>query len=228
MIEVKSLDVENNAEEFYIHLYHMFGWQLKSSQRVFDRDTHPKAAFSYENLTYIYSETDEVDYTKLVFERNTHMPNYRRIAELESEFFELMEDRTDSRPAEPPPLMTYSEWFAKTKPSPLSWLYKLVLTLSLAIVFSFFCSKIAGIDWILTVITVVLPLMCVPCYAIVAILNSCLRKAVVKGSAAGTAFQEKYEEYKEWHAQQLENIEFYDYVTARIPELLEELNQLVN
>lgn len=114
-LEIKSVNVENEEEENVITIFQSFGWKLKSSQRIFNQTSSPRGAISYENLTYIHSETETVDFTKLVFERDTNMPNYDEIVELEEEFWELSSECPSDRPPAPD-LMDFKEWVKKTKP----------------------------------------------------------------------------------------------------------------
>ena len=82
--EVKSIDVSNSQEETYINIYQSFGWELKSSQRVFNRDSRLKSEGDS-----LYTETTTTDFTKLVFEREKKIPNYGELVDLEEEFWEL-------------------------------------------------------------------------------------------------------------------------------------------
>lgn len=118
-LEIKSFDIENEDEEEIISVFQSFGWRLKSSQRVFHQNSTPRGAISYENLTYIHSETKTVDFTKLVFERDTNMPNYGEIVELEEKFWELSNECPSARPPEPK-LLNLQDWVNENKPSAFS------------------------------------------------------------------------------------------------------------
>ena len=72
-VEIKSVDVANEAEEVRINFYQHFGWKLKSSQRVSDR-------------------AGGVDFTKLVLERDTNINNYQEICELEQQCYAILEE----------------------------------------------------------------------------------------------------------------------------------------
>ena len=84
MNEIKTLEIQNALETHYTDLYLSFGWTLKSSQRVFDRDSHLESRGDV-----VYSVTNTVDYTKLVFERDTAMPNYDTLKRLEEEYHNI-------------------------------------------------------------------------------------------------------------------------------------------
>lgn len=114
--EIKCIDVENDEEEDYIKVFQKFGWELKSSQRIFNQDSRPVGAISYEGLTYVHSETDTVNFTKLVFERDTKIPNYYKLKKLEEEFWELSEDVSYEKPYMPPHVKTMEDWAKHFEP----------------------------------------------------------------------------------------------------------------
>lgn len=87
--EIKTMDVANEAEAYFIELYGTFGWRLKSSQRVFNRTSRPVATIGNGSVNYVHTQTETVDFTKLVFERDTSMENYERLYSLESQYFAL-------------------------------------------------------------------------------------------------------------------------------------------
>ncbi len=86
-MEIKTLEIENSEEQATIEFWTTFGWNLKSSQRVYNKDSHLE-----QRGNETYSVTETVDYTKLVFERDKNGPNYAEIVRLEREFFQLSED----------------------------------------------------------------------------------------------------------------------------------------
>ncbi len=106
--EIKSIDVSNSQEEAYIQIYQSFGWELKSSQRVFNRDS--RLTSEGDSL---YTETTTTDFTKLVFEREKKIPNYGELVELESEFWELSDVE---KPEMAKPVGTVKEWGKRTSP----------------------------------------------------------------------------------------------------------------
>ena len=115
-LEYKSIDVNNEDEEKFIQVFQAFGWKLKSSQRVFHQSTTPTAAISYENYTYVHSETETVDFTKLVFERNKSIENYWELVELEQEFFDLNQEVAGGKPYIPPHATTAEAWARHFEP----------------------------------------------------------------------------------------------------------------
>lgn len=114
--DIKSIDVQNDAEEFYIELFQKFGWELKSSQRVFNQNTTPVGAISYEGYTYVHSETNTVDFTKLVFERDKKIPHYNELVELEAEFWDLSQIVSAGKPNLPPQATTMEGWANYAEP----------------------------------------------------------------------------------------------------------------
>lgn len=77
-VEIKTLNVPNSREDSTISEYLDFGWTLKSSQRIYNKDSHLESRGED-----IYSVTETTDFTKLVFERNSNMPNYSILSNLE-------------------------------------------------------------------------------------------------------------------------------------------------
>jgi hypothetical protein len=109
-IEVKTVDVVNSAENQTIRIYQRFGWNFKSSQRIYNKNT------SLEDRDGdLYAVTETVNYTKLVFERDTNMNNYQRLRELEIKYHGLNRSLPDT-----PPLyssdVTMDEWGRSAKP----------------------------------------------------------------------------------------------------------------
>lgn len=82
-LEVKNLNVDSDEEDAYIERYTSFGWNLKSCQRVYSKDSHLE---NYGAGSMVVTET--VDYTKLIFERDTSMPHYAKLVSLENEYDE--------------------------------------------------------------------------------------------------------------------------------------------
>lgn len=108
-MEIKTLDISNDAEDTTIQIYQDFGWSLKSSQRVFNRDSHLESEGDS-----VYSVTKTVDYTKLVFERDKSMPHYKEIKELEDRFFYLLENLPDRNSVMPNETM--EAWATRVRP----------------------------------------------------------------------------------------------------------------
>lgn len=92
MMEYKTRDVNNEDEASTIEFWSRFGWTLKSSQRVYNKDTHLESSGNG-----LRSVTETTDFTRLVFERDKGMPNYSQIAELENRYLTLL----SQRPIEP-------------------------------------------------------------------------------------------------------------------------------
>ncbi len=108
-MEIKTLDISNDAEDTTIQLYQDFGWSLKSSQRVFNRDSHLEGGGDS-----VYSVTNTVDFTKLVFERDKSMPHYEEIKELEDRFFYMLDNLPNRNSVMPNETM--EAWAQRVKP----------------------------------------------------------------------------------------------------------------
>lgn len=87
MIESKSLTVPPSLENSTIDLWQNFGWELKSTQEIFNRNTVDLGDST---------ETTTTNYIKLAFQRDTSIPNYARIKELEAEYHAIL----DSEPSD--------------------------------------------------------------------------------------------------------------------------------
>ncbi len=91
-MEYKTVNVPNELEAKTISELGRFGWTLKSSQRVFNQDSHNEYD-RYGDYVYVETVTNTVDFTKLVFERDNDHPNYAQIARIENYAFDLSDKR---------------------------------------------------------------------------------------------------------------------------------------
>lgn len=80
--ESKSISVLPSEEQSTIQVYQTFGWELQSSQEIFNRDSH----LEKDNNGDINSVTTTTNYVKLVFCRNTEMKNYHQLVDLERRY----------------------------------------------------------------------------------------------------------------------------------------------
>ena len=94
MIESKSLTVSPSLENSTIDLWQNFGWTLKSSQEVNSKESHLE-----ERGGDLYSVTTSQNYVKLTFQRDTSIPNYARIKELEAKYAEILNSEPTELPA---------------------------------------------------------------------------------------------------------------------------------
>ncbi|MBQ7391297.1 MAG: hypothetical protein IJV73_01300 [Clostridia bacterium] len=85
MLETKTLTVNPNAEQSTIDLFASFGWGLKSSQEIKNKDSHLE-----RRGDEIVNVTESEHYIKLVFERDTKRENYDKLKELENTYFDIM------------------------------------------------------------------------------------------------------------------------------------------
>ncbi len=91
-LEYKSVNIDNDDEAEIVELLTSFGWELKSSQRVYNQDTHLEYSHTDSEGRRVYdSVTDVTDFTKLVFQRDKSMENYDEICEWEEHYFASME-----------------------------------------------------------------------------------------------------------------------------------------
>ena len=83
--ESTSLSVAPEKEQEAIETYQSFGWELRSSQEIFNKDSHQEARGDS-----IYSVTETTNYVKLVFQRDKDMPYYNEVCEIENKYFDLL------------------------------------------------------------------------------------------------------------------------------------------
>lgn len=82
--ETKTINVKPANEESTIELYQNFGWELSTTQEILNTDSHLE-----QKLDGVYSVTTKQHYIRLVFSRDTTMPNYQKLVELENEFYKI-------------------------------------------------------------------------------------------------------------------------------------------
>jgi hypothetical protein len=80
--EIKSVSVAPAAEEETIKLWQSFGWELKSSQEVKNKDSHIE-----RRGDELVSVTESEHYVKLTFERDPSRQNYTELKSLEDQFY---------------------------------------------------------------------------------------------------------------------------------------------
>lgn len=61
-LESTSLSVSPKEEQSVIELHHKFGWELKLSQEIFNKDSHNE-----RRGDSVYNVTETTNYVKLVF-----------------------------------------------------------------------------------------------------------------------------------------------------------------
>ena len=82
--ESTSTTVSPSEEQSTINLFQIFGWELVSSQEVYNKDSHLESRDDG-----LYNVTSTTHYVKLVFTRETTMPNYAKLVALENEFYNI-------------------------------------------------------------------------------------------------------------------------------------------
>lgn len=233
-LEYKTVEVSNEEAPYWIKWMAKFCWKLKSSQRIFDRSSRPVGAITYENLTFIHSETSVVDFTELLFERETSIPNYYEICELEQEAFELVPYcNGETRPYEPVK-MTFGEWIDNTSPSPFTkgeFAFRTIITsVILALVVTAIiiaCVGVEGGDSVGTLaIAFVILIPAIPLSYLFTWISGHIVRMTAKNDASSRyykKFAEDYDDYCEIVKEQLHRVEMFDYAYKRIPEIFEEV-----
>lgn len=84
MKESKVISISPKDEQYMIDSYQKFGWEVLTFQEIFSQDSHEEADGD-KNV----SVTNTVNFVKIVFSRDTNMPNYDKIVELEKKFEQI-------------------------------------------------------------------------------------------------------------------------------------------
>lgn len=84
-LESTSISVSPEEESVAIETHEKFGWELKSSQEIFNKDSHNELRGDS-----VYSVTETTNYVKLVFQRDKDMPYYREVCEIETKYYEAL------------------------------------------------------------------------------------------------------------------------------------------
>ena len=82
--ETKSITVSPQEEQNTIEIWQIFGWELLSSQEVFNKDSHVET-----RSDGVYNITSTTNYVKLLFSRENTIPNYSQLVALEKEFYNI-------------------------------------------------------------------------------------------------------------------------------------------
>ena len=85
MIETITRKVHPREENETADIMRCFGWRLKSSQEINSKESHLERHFNT-----LYSVTTKENYVKLLFERDTSMPNYKMLVSLEKEYLTVL------------------------------------------------------------------------------------------------------------------------------------------
>lgn len=81
--ENSSIQVSPSREQEAIEVYQKFGWELVSSQEIFNKDSHNEARGDS-----LYSVTETTNYVKLLFRRDKDMPYYNEVCDLENQYYD--------------------------------------------------------------------------------------------------------------------------------------------
>ena len=223
-MEVKVLEIENSKEESTIQFWSQFGWQLKSSQRVYNKDSHME-----QRGDSVYSVTETVDFTKLVLERDKSNPNYSRIVKLEEEYLNKLSNLPDNKPSAGSAYDSMENWARATKPDVRTGFQKalffilLIGGIALAVLFEMSLSSFSIVMQIIGFIMIIL---------------SFVTKSKFKKSMLAQALSGNYSEgneklksgfaaYERLHADQLEAVRKYDSTVSRMNDILEELEGII-
>lgn len=88
MIETITRKVHPREENETADIMRCFGWRLKSSQEINSKESHLE-----RQGDTLYSVTTSENYVKMLFERETTMPNYNKLVALENEYCSILRKR---------------------------------------------------------------------------------------------------------------------------------------
>lgn len=223
-MEVKMLEVKNSEEESTIQFWSQFGWQLKSSQRIFNKDSHLE-----RRGDEVYSVTETVDFTKLILERDKSNPNYAKIVELEREYISKLSALPDSKPSAGAAYDSMEEWARATKPDIRNGFQKAL----------FFLMLIGGIALVAFLeqfnspVTIALQVAGIVMIVLSFITKSIFKKSMLNKALSGdypegvVALKVGFDAYEKRHASELASIREYESSVERLENILAELEKLI-
>ena len=87
-----SVNVEPDREAVIIRNYEAFGWEVMSSQRIFNEHQEYKGDYTIGNTVYQNFETKKTDFVKITFSREKDYPNKDVLLPLEIEYNEIQKN----------------------------------------------------------------------------------------------------------------------------------------
>ena len=82
--ESKTVDMPAGSEDQVASLLQDFGWQIQSSQRIYNKDSHLERDLAGD----LISVTETTDFVRVVFQRDQNMVNYPKLKQLYEEYEE--------------------------------------------------------------------------------------------------------------------------------------------
>lgn len=223
-MEVKMLEVKNSEEASVVEFWAQFGWNLKSSQRIYNKDSHLE-----KKGDTVCSVTETVDFTKIILERDKNNPNYSKIVSLENEYFSIK----SSLPKTPPKVENYTskyDWISKAKPNVITNKFKKAM---------FYIMLICGIVLVAfleqfdSAVTMTLQVVGAVMIVMSFIVNSIFKKQAIKKALdetdmdAAKKLDELYKKQCEKSMKEQEEFDKYDRAVKRMPAIIEELKDLI-
>jgi len=89
MEETRKFKVHPSDEQTQTEIRQDFGWTLVSSQEINSKESHLERSGDT-----LYSVTTKENYVNLLFKRDTNMPNYAAIKQLEGQYDAVPENQT--------------------------------------------------------------------------------------------------------------------------------------
>ena len=221
-METKILEVKNSEETRVIEYWSQFGWQLKSSQRIYNKDSHIE-----RRGDDIVNVTETVDFTKIILERDKSNPNYDTIVKLEDEYMRKSKSLPTERPKVGTSYSSMEEWARGTNPDVRNKKQRLISTVItlVGIALSVILLLLdAGILFTIPLIVGLIVAGVVKKKDKKSMLNQTLEGSYPEGVSMLENF---YNNYQKAHSDELEAAARYDADVSRLNEILRTLKKLV-
>lgn len=225
-METKILEVKNSEEASTIQYWARFGWNLKSSQRVYNKNSHLE-----KRGDDIVSVTETVDFTKIILERDMSNPNYSEIVKLEKEYFSL--EKVEPATAPVGKMLIKDVWAKSNKPDYRSTFEKILFFLLLIggilllAVFEQFDSALTMTIQVIGVIAIIASFVTKSIFK-----NSKIKKALANADdqlakRLNADYNDYCNRFESSRQAALANAEKYQRAQHRMPEILKELQNLI-
>jgi len=86
--ESKTVKTNPNSEDKIVEIYENFGWTLEDSQEVYNKHTDTGDTIVIGDVGFTQKTTETTHFVRLRFRRDKDIPNYSKIKELETEFWD--------------------------------------------------------------------------------------------------------------------------------------------
>lgn len=224
-MEFKSIDVKNSEETKTIEFWQHFGWELKSSQRVYSENKEVLGANGY-----VFSlDGKKVDFTKLLFQRDKDHPNYEKIADLEKQYFRMKNSLPQLDTKKAIAYNSMEAWAKDKKPDCRPKQLKMVLdVVTIILVVVLLLLESFNFAW-----SMIIQGICLVSAIVLLVLRSsqkkkCYAKALSdKNSPEYERLREAYEAYERSNSKSYQNLKEYNEKKQQMEQIITELDGLI-